>query len=30
MKRVLSENVARSNRKEEEKEWTSLWQVMVP
>jgi hypothetical protein len=30
MKRVLSENAARSNRKEEEKKWTSLWQVMVP
>ena len=28
--RTLSENTARSNRREEEKEWSSLWQVMVP
>jgi hypothetical protein len=30
MRRASSENTARSNRKEEEKEWTSLWHVMVP
>ena len=30
MRRALSENAARSNRTEEEKEWSSLWQVMVP
>ena len=30
MWRALSENAARSNRTEEEKEWSSLWQVMVP
>ena len=30
MWRALSENAARSNRREEEKEWSSLWQVMVP
>jgi hypothetical protein len=27
---VLMENVGRSNRREAEKEWTSLWQVQVP
>jgi hypothetical protein len=30
MRRALSENAARSNRKEDKKEWTSLWKVMVP
>ena len=30
MRRALSENAARSDRREEEKEWSSLWQVMVP
>jgi hypothetical protein len=27
---VLVENTERSNRKEEEKEWSSVWQVKVP
>jgi hypothetical protein len=27
---VLMENVGRSNRREAEKEWSSLWQVQVP
>ena len=30
MRHALSENATRSNRKEEENEWTSLWKVMVP
>ena len=29
MRRALSENATRSNRREEKKEWSSLWQVMV-
>lgn len=29
-RRVLLQNSARSNRRDEEKEWSSLWQVKVP